>query len=184
MYNQKDVQLHTDVKEILFTADQIKARVKELGVKISADYQGKDLILVGILNGVKPFFNELIGVLDLQVSHDFIELSSYGRSTVSSGTVHVLKDVTLDIFDKDVLLVEDIVDTGLTLYKAIEHLHSHKPATLKTCALLDKPTRRRVAINPDYHGFTIPDVFVVGYGLDCAGKYRELPYIGVLKINK
>jgi hypoxanthine phosphoribosyltransferase len=122
--------------------------------------------------------------LDLTVSHDFIKLSSYGQSSVSSGIVRVLKDVALDISGKDVLLVEDIVDTGLTLYTAIERLRAHKPARLKTCTLLNKQTRRSKAITPDYYGFTIPDLFVVGYGLDYAGKYRELPYIGVMKVNK
>jgi len=180
----KDVQLHADVKEILFTADQIETRVKELGHNISVDYRGKMLVLVGILNGVKPFLNDLLSTLNLPVSHDLIELSSYGQSTVSSGTVHVLKDVALDISGKDVLLVEDIVDTGLTLHTAIEHLRSRKPGSLKTCALLNKQTRRSVAITPDYYGFTIPDLFVVGYGLDYAENYRELPYIGELKINK
>jgi hypoxanthine phosphoribosyltransferase len=180
----KDVQLHADVKEILFTADQIETRVKELGHNISVVYRGKMLVLVGILNGVKPFLNDLLSTLNLPVSHDLIELSSYGQSTVSSGTVHVLKDVALDISGKDVLLVEDIVDTGLTLHTAIEHLRSRKPGSLKTCALLNKQTRRSVAITPDYYGFTIPDLFVVGYGLDYAENYRELPYIGVLKINK
>ena len=180
----KDVQLHADVKEILFTADQIKTRVKELGHNISVDYRGKMLVLVGILNGVKPFLNDLLSTLNLPVSHDLIELSSYGQSTVSSGTVHVLKDVALDISGKDVLLVEDIVDTGLTLHTAIEHLRSRKPGSLKTCALLNKQSRRSAAITPDYYGFTIPDLFVVGYGLDYAEKYRELPYIGVLKVNK
>jgi len=178
------MQLHADIKEILFTSDQIKARAKELGRQISADYREKPLALVGILNGVKPFLNDLLGALDLPISHDLIELSSYGQSTVSSGTVKVLKDVALDISGKDVLLVEDIIDTGLTLYTAIEHLRAHKPATLKTCTLLNKKTGRSVAITPDYYGFTIPDLFVVGYGLDYAENYRELPYIGVLKINK
>jgi hypoxanthine phosphoribosyltransferase len=178
------MQLHADVKEILFTADQIKTRVKELGHNISVDYRGKMLVLVGILNGVKPFLNDLLSTLNLPVSHDLIELSSYGQSTVSSGTVHVLKDVALDISGKDVLLVEDIVDTGLTLHTAIEHLRCQKPRSLKTCALLNKQSRRSVAITPDYYGFTIPDLFVVGYGLDYAGKYRERPYIGVLKMNK
>jgi hypoxanthine phosphoribosyltransferase len=176
--------LHTDVKEILFTSDQIKARVKELGHQISADYRGKTLVLVGILNGVKPFLNDLLGALDRPVSHDLIELSSYCQSTVSSGTVHILKDVALDISGKDVLLIEDIVDTGLTLYTAIEHLRCQKPGSLKTCPLLNKQTSRSKAITPDYYGFTIPDLFVVGYGLDYAEKYRELPYIGVLKVKK
>jgi hypoxanthine phosphoribosyltransferase len=180
----KGMRLYTDVKEILFTADQLNAHVKELGHKISTDYRGQSLVLVGILNGWLPFLYDLLGALDLPVSHDLIELSSYGQSTVSSGIVRILKDVAIDISGKDVLLVEDIVDTGLTLHTAIKHFRFRKPASLKTCALLDKPTRRRVAIKPDYHGFTIPDVFVVGYGLDCAENHRELPYIGVLKVKK
>ncbi len=178
------MQLHADIKEILFTAEQIKSRVKELGRRISADYRGKPLSLVGILNGVKPFLNDLMSALDLPVSHDFIKLSSYGQSSVSSGIVRVLKDVALDISGKDVLLVEDIVDTGLTLHTAIERLRAYKPATLKTCTLLNKQTRRSKAITPDYCGFIIPDLFVVGYGLDYAEKYRDLPYIGVMKVNK
>ena len=178
------MQLHADIKEILFTAEQIKSRVKELGRRISADYRGKTLSLVGILNGVKPFLNDLMSALDLPVSHDFIALSSYGQSSVSSGIVQVLKDVALDISGKDVLLVEDIVDTGLTLYTSIERLRAHKPATIKTCTLLNKQTRRSKAITPDYCGFIIQDVFVVGYGLDYAEKYRDLPYIGVMKVNK
>lgn len=177
----KDVQLHADVKEILFTSEQIKGRIQALGRMISSDYREKTLVLVGILNGAKLFLSDLLAALDLPVSHDLIELSSYGQSSVSSGTVHVLKDVALDISGKDVLLVEDIVDTGLTLHTAIEHLRSRKPGSLKTCALLNKQTRRSVAITPDYYGFTIPDLFVVGYGLDYAENYRELPYIGVLK---
>ena len=180
----KDVQLHADVEEILFTADQIKGRIQELGRMISSDYREKTLVLVGILNGVLPFLNDLLGVLDLPAAYDLIELSSYGRSSVSSGTVHVLKDVAINVSGKDVLLVEDIVDTGLTMHTAIEHLRSRKPGSLKTCTLLDKQTRRSVPVTPDYYGFTIPDLFVVGYGLDYAGKYRELPYIGVLKVNK
>ena len=176
--------MHTDVKEILFTSEQIKGRIQELGRMISSDYREKTLVLVGILNGAKLFLSDLLAALDLPVFHDLIELSSYGQSSVSSGTVHVLKDVALDISGKDVLLVEDIVDTGLTLHTAIEHLRCQQPGSIKTCALLNKQARRSVAITPDYYGFTIPDLFVVGYGLDYAGKYRELPYIGVLKINK
>ena len=176
--------MHADVKEILFTADQIKARIKELGRQISDDYRVKTLVLVGVLNGVLPFLNDLLGVLDMPAAYDLIELSSYGWSTVSSGNVRVLKDMALDISGKDVLLVEDIIDTGLTLHTAIAHLSCQKPKSLKTCVLLDKPARRRVVIKPDYSGFTIPDVFVVGYGLDYAEKYRELPYVGVLKVNK
>jgi len=183
-YKEKHMQLHADVEEILFTADQIKGRIQELGRMISSDYREKTLVLVGILNGVLPFLNDLLGVLDLPAAYDLIELSSYGRSSVSSGTVHVLKDVAINVSGKDVLLVEDIVDTGLTMHTAIEHLRSRKPGSLKTCALLNKQTRRSVAITPDYYGFTIPDLFVVGYGLDYAEKYRDLPYIGVLKVNK
>jgi len=173
--------MHADIQKILFTAEQIASRVKELGHEIGADYNGRQMVLVGILKGAVPFFNDLLQALDQPVTHDFMELSSYGRTAFSSGAVQIVKDASIDITGKHVLLVEDIIDTGLTLHAAIEHLMPRKPASVKTCALLDKQTRRSIAITPDYSGFTIPDCFVVGYGLDYAEKYRNLPYIGVLK---
>ena len=173
--------MHHTIKEILYTAEDISARVRELGAMITRDYQGKTPVLVGILKGAVRFMNDLMRAIDLPLSHDLIELSSYGGRTISSGTATILKDATLEIEGREVLIVEDIVDTGITLQRVLAHLGARRPATLRVCALLDKPARRRVAINPDYHGFTIPDVFVVGYGLDFAEAFRELPYIGVLK---
>ena len=173
--------MHNDIKEILYTAEDIRARVRELGAMITRDYQGKSPVLVGILKGAVTFLNDLMRSIDLPLCHDLMELSSYGDRTVSSGTVTILKDATIDLEGREVLIVEDIVDTGITLQRVLEHLGSRRPATLRACALLDKPSRRCAAVKPDYCGFIIPDVFVVGYGLDYAEAYRELPYIGVLK---
>jgi hypoxanthine phosphoribosyltransferase len=173
--------MHNDIKEILYTAEDIRARVRELGAMITRDYQGKPPVLVGILKGAVTFLNDLMRSIDLPLCHDLMELSSYGDRTVSSGTVTILKDATIDLEGREVLIVEDIVDTGITLQRVLEHLGSRGPATLRVCALLDKPARRCAAVKPDYCGFIIPDVFVVGYGLDYAEAYRELPYIGVLK---
>jgi len=173
--------MHHTIKEILYTAEDISARVRELGAMITRDYQGKTPVLVGILNGAVTFMNDLMRAIDLPLSHDLMEMSSYGDRIASKGAATILKDTMLDIEGREVLIVEDIVDTGITLQRVLEHLGARRPATLRVCALLDKPARRRVAIKPDYHGFTIPDVFVVGYGLDFAEAFRELPYIGVLK---
>jgi len=176
--------MHNDIKEILCTAEDISVRVQELGAMITRDYQGKSILLVGILKGAVRFMNDLKRSIDLPLSQDLMELSSYGDRTVSSGTATILKDATLDIEGREVLVVEDIIDTGVTLQRVLEHLGSRRPATLRVCALLDKPARRRVAIKPDYCGFIIPDVFVVGYGLDFAEAFRDLPYIGVLNENR
>jgi hypoxanthine phosphoribosyltransferase len=174
--------MHHDIKEILYTAEDISARIQELGAMITRDYQGKSILLVGILKGAVRFMNDLKRSIDLPLCCDVMALASYGDRTVSSGTATILKDATLDIEGREVLIVEDIVDTGITLQRVLEHLGSRRPATLRVCALLDKPARRQVAIKPDYCGFIIPDVFVVGYGLDYAEAFRDLPYIGVLKV--
>jgi hypoxanthine phosphoribosyltransferase len=173
--------MHNDIQEILYTADDIRVRVQELGEMITRDYQGKAPVLVGILQGAVRFLSDLMRSIDLPICCELMELSSYGDRSVSSGTATILKDATLDIEGREVLIVEDIVDTGITLQRVLEHLGSRRPASLRVCALLDKPARRQVAIKPDYCGFIIPDVFVVGYGLDYAEAYRELPYIGVVK---
>jgi hypoxanthine phosphoribosyltransferase len=175
--------MHHAIKEILYTAEDIRARIQQLGAMITRDYWGKSILLVGILKGAVPFLNDLMRSIDLPLCHDLMEMSSYVNRTVSSGTATILKDAALDIAGREVLIVEDIVDTGITLQWALEHLGSRRPATLKVCALLDKPGRRQVDVNPDYCGFIIPDVFVVGYGLDYAQNYRELPYIGVLNVD-
>lgn len=170
-----------DLKEILFTAAQIDDRVKALGQLISRDYQGKILVLVGILKGAVPFIADLMRTINLPLIYDLMAVSSYGVSTKSSGTVRILKDLDLTIEDREVLIVEDIIDTGLTLKYLLESLATRHPRSIKTCTLLDKPDRRKVTLHSDYNGFVIPDVFVVGYGLDYHEQYRNLPYIGALR---
>ena len=170
-----------DLKEIILTTEQIEARIKELGAKISKDYQANPPVLVGILKGALPFLADLMRAITIPVVYDLMAVSSYGASTKSTGTVRIIKDLDLEIEDRNVIIVEDIVDTGLTLQYLVENLRSRQPKSLKVCTLLDKPSRRRTPIQPDYNGFEIPDFFVVGFGLDYAEKYRNLPYIGVLK---
>ncbi|KAE9633468.1 hypoxanthine phosphoribosyltransferase [Defluviitalea raffinosedens] len=170
-----------DVKEILFTEEEIAVKVKELGQQISEDYRGEDLTVVGILKGSNIFMGDLIRKIDIPLSIDFMVVSSYGQSTESSGVVKVLKDLEYSIEGKNILIVEDIIDTGLTLDYLKENLFRRKPKSLKICTLLDKPARRKVDLKVDYVGFEIPDAFIVGYGIDYAEKYRNLPYIAVLK---
>jgi len=173
--------VHGDLQEVLVDEVRLQKRIKELGKQITDDYRGKDVVLVGILKGALPFLADLMRAIELDVSYDLMAVSSYGASTKTSGTVRIIKDLDEEIEGKDVIIVEDIVDTGLTLNYLLENLRSRKVNSLKICTLLDKPSRRKVDIKPDYNGFEIPDVFVVGYGLDYAEKYRNLPYIGVLK---
>lgn len=176
----KDLSLK--VKEILITEEQIKQRVKELGQKISEDYkESSDFLMVCILKGGVIFMADLLRQITIPVKIEFMAVSSYGNSTSSSGIVRILKDLDTSIEDKDVLLVEDIVDTGLTLRYITEYLRGRKPRSLKICTMLDKPSRRKVDVEIHYKGFEIPDKFVIGYGLDYAGLYRNLPYIGVLE---
>ena len=171
-----------DVAEILITSDQIQAKVAELGAKLSQDYEGRDLILVSVLKGALPFMADLMRRISIPVQIDLMEVSSYGGATTeTSGLVRILKDLSSSIEGKDVLIVEDIIDTGLTLNYLMRYLRGKNPRSLRICALLDKPARRLVDIDIDYRGFTIPDQFVVGYGLDYGEVYRNLPFIGVLK---
>ena len=170
-----------DIAEILLDADTIKQRVRELGVRIADDYAGRDLVLVSILKGALPFLADLMREVAIYCSLDFLEVSSYGAGTTASGVVRILKDLAKPIEGRHVLVVEDILDTGHTLSYVIEHLRGQHPASLGLCALLDKPARRVVPIAVEYKGFEIPDKFVVGYGLDFAERYRNLPFIGVLK---
>jgi hypoxanthine phosphoribosyltransferase len=173
--------MNHDMKEILFTKEQIQHRVQELGQAITNDYQEKIPILVGILKGGVPFMADLIREINLPLEYDLMAVSSYGASTKSSGTVKIIKDLDVSIEGREVIIVEDIVDTGLTLHYLLENLKSRRPNSLKIATMLDKPSQRKMTIQPDYNGFEIPNVFVVGYGLDYAEKYRNLPYIGVLK---
>ncbi len=163
----------------LLTEAQIQARVKELGRRLAADYAGKDLVMVGLLNGVFPFFADLTRATELDFEVSFMQVSSYGGGTESTGEVHILKDLDSSIKGRHALVVEDIVDTGLTLFKVRNLLLDREPASLRICTLLDKPSRRRVEVPVDYVGFTIEDHFVVGYGLDYDGKLRNLPFVGV-----
>ncbi len=163
----------------MLTEAQIAARVKELGAQITRDYAGKDLVVVGLLNGVYPFFADLTRAIELDCGLTFMQASSYGGGTDSTGEVVIKKDLDCSIQSKHVLVVEDIVDTGLTLHKVRNLLLDREPASLKICTLLDKPSRRKVQVPVDYIGFPIEDKFVVGYGLDFDGKYRNLPFVGV-----
>ncbi len=166
--------------EVLLTREEIQEKVKEMAGMISNDYRGKGVLLVCVLKGGIVFLSDLMRHLSISVEIDFIAVSSYGTSTRSSGVVKIIKDLDVSIEDRHVIIVEDIVDTGLTLRYLLENFRTRLPASLKVCALLDKPERRLLEINADYSGFDIPDKFVVGYGLDCSEKYRNLPDICVL----
>jgi hypoxanthine phosphoribosyltransferase len=174
--------LRADIGDVLITEEQIRAKVRELGQLISTDYAGRAVTLVSVLKGSLPFMADLMRAIEIPVQIDLMEVSSYGgASTESSGLVRILKDLSSAIEDKDVLIVEDIIDTGLTLNYLLRYLRGKNPKSLRICALLDKPARRLVEIPIDYTGFTIPDEFVVGYGLDFGEYYRNLPFIGVLR---
>lgn len=170
-----------ELAQILLSAEQIQARVAELGAAVRRDYDGLCPLLVGVLKGSVVFLADLLRHIDIPVEVDFVAAESYGSSAQSSGTIRVRLEPAIDVADRHVLVVEDIVDTGLTLSKLLDRLRSHKPASLRVCALLDKPTRRKVDVQSDYVGFEIADEFVVGYGLDYAEKYRNLPFVAILK---
>jgi hypoxanthine phosphoribosyltransferase len=173
--------IHDDVEEVLLTGEQIQARVGELGRQLAADYAGRDPVLVSVLKGSIVFLADLVRRTEIPLSIDLMEVSSYGASTESSGQVRILKDLSMAIEGRDVIVVEDIIDTGLTLNYLLRYLHDKGPASIRICCLLDKPARRLADISIDYRGFTIPDRFVIGYGLDYDERYRNLPYIGVLR---
>lgn len=174
--------MHADMDRVLIPEEQIQARVRELGAQITTDYREQgNLLLVGVLKGCAMFMMDLARAIDLPVSIDFIAVASYGASTESSGVVRVLKDLDTDIAGRDLLIVEDIIDSGLTLAYLRSQLLRRHPASLRICTLLNKPERRTADVPVNYLGFDIPNEFVVGYGLDYAERYRNLPYIGVLK---
>jgi len=173
--------MHPDVKEIVYTEEQIQQRVRELGAEIAAEYEGRSLLLVAVLRGAALFVADLARAIDGPVEIDFMAVSSYGSSTKSSGVVRIIKDLDEVIDGRDVLVVEDILDTGLTLKYLLRNLASRKPRTLEVVTLLSKEGKQRVPIDCKFTGFAIPDEFVVGYGLDYAERYRNLPYIGILK---
>lgn len=165
----------------LFSAETIAARVKELGAQLTTDYRGKELVLLGILKGSVPFFADIARAIDLPLTMDFIGVSSYGDRTESSGVVRMTQDLSAPIEGKDVLIIEDIVDTGLTMKYLLENLQTRRPSSIKVCSFLDKPEGRKVEVPVDYIAFTIPNHFVIGYGLDYAQRYRNLPYVGILE---
>ncbi len=170
-----------ELDRVLLTEERLAAKVAELAQQLREDYAGKNPVLIGILTGSFVFMTDLIRALAMDLTVDFMAVSSYEDGTVSSGKVRLLKDCSHDISGRHVLIVEDIIDTGLTLEHMVQILRDRKPASLRICCLLDKPSRRRVEVELDYVGFEIPDEFVVGYGLDFAEKYRNLPYVGILK---
>jgi hypoxanthine phosphoribosyltransferase len=169
------------VGEVLVSAEQLQRRVAELGEEISRDYAGRSLLLVGVLKGAVFFLSDLMRFIDVAVEVDFMAVASYGSATDSSGVVRILKDLDAAIEGRDVLIVEDIVDSGLTLQYLVRNLGSRNPRTLEVCALLTKPERRKVDLPTRYVGFEIPDRFVVGYGLDYAERHRNLPFVAVLE---
>lgn len=173
--------MQKDIKEVLFTAEKLAQRVNELGKQITSDYEGKELLVVGVLKGANVFLGDLIRHIEIPIEIDFIAAASYGNSTESSGVVRLLKDLDCPIENRHVLLIEDLIDTGLTLHYLAENLKARLPASFQICTLLDKPERRKVAMEVDYKGFDIPDEFIVGYGIDYNQKYRNLPYIATLK---
>jgi hypoxanthine phosphoribosyltransferase len=173
-------ELEQGVGEVLVGATELRARVAELGHEISADYEGRALLLVGVLKGAVFFMADLMRSITVPCEIDFMAISSYGASTDSSGVVRILKDLDINIEGRHVLVVEDIIDSGLTLSYLLRNLESRAPATIEICALLTKPARREIDVPVRYVGFEIPDRFVIGYGLDFGERYRNLPYVGVL----
>lgn len=169
------------IKEVLVSEEDIAKKIKELGKQITEDYKGKNLMLVGILKGAVIFMAELAKNINMPVLMDFMAVSSYGKSSTSTGVVRIIKDLDCSIDDKDILIVEDIIDTGLTLSYLTDNLRKRGANSVKIVTLLDKPDRRKADVPVDYRGFTIPDEFVVGYGLDYAEQYRNLPYVAALK---
>jgi hypoxanthine phosphoribosyltransferase len=173
--------MHADVEEILLSGEEVQARVAELGAQLAADYEGREPVLVSVLKGSIIFLADLVRAMPIPLSIDLMEVSSYGASTESSGQVRILKDLSTSIEGREVIVVEDIIDTGLTLNYLLRYLHDKGPASIRICCLLDKPARRLAPIEIDYRGFTIADRFVIGYGLDYGERYRNLPYIGILR---
>jgi hypoxanthine phosphoribosyltransferase len=174
-------EVHPDIEEVLITADEIHDKISELAKQITEDYRGKDLLLVGVLKGAFVFMADLARGIRLPIDFDFMAVSSYGSATKSSGVVRILKDLDYEITGRHVLLVEDIIDSGLTISYLLRYLEARRPGSLEICSLFWKRGEQAVPMAVKYSGFEIPPVFIVGYGLDYAEKYRNLPYIGILK---
>lgn len=170
-----------DIKEILLNEEELNKKVKEIGKKISEDYKGKDLILIGVLKGSVVFMADLMKEINIPCNMDFMAVSSYGNSSETTGVVRILKDLDFEIENRDVLIVEDIIDSGVTLKYLVDYLKGRKPASIEIVCLLNKQERRQADIDVKYIGFDVPDYFLVGYGLDYAEKYRNLPYIAILE---
>lgn len=173
--------MNQDIARVLISEEELQKRIAELGQQVAADYADKEPIFIGVLKGVVNFFTDMVRATPIRCQYEFMAVSSYGSGTSTSGQVKLLKDVTCDIKGRHVVILEDILDSGLTLKFVTEHLRAMEPASLKICTLLDKPERRKVDVYADYIGFTIPNEFVVGFGLDYQEFYRNLPYVGVLK---
>ena len=174
-------EVHEDIEKVLISADEIQDKIRELAKQITEDYSDKDLLLVGVLKGAFVFMSDLARQIDLPIEFDFMAVSSYGSATKSSGVVRILKDLDYEISGRHVLLVEDIIDSGLTISYLLRYLQARGPASLEICSLFWKKGEQAVPMSVKFPGFEIPPVFVVGYGLDYAEKYRNLPYIGILK---
>ena len=179
MINKSDML--QDIERVLVPEEEIHARIKEVGAQIADDYRGKCPILVGVLKGVVPFFAEMANAISIPVQEDFMCITSFEGGTESTGKLTFRKDIDHDIEGRHVLILEDIIDSGSTLKMICEMFHERKPASIKICTLLDKPTGRKVELKPDYTCFTVPPAFVVGFGLDYEDYYRNLPFVGVLK---
>lgn len=173
--------MRNDILEVLYSEETIQAKVKELGESLGRDFAGRNPLIICVLKGAFIFMSDLVKNMDIPLEVDFMAVSSYGASTKSSGVVRILKDLDVPVEGRDVIIVEDIVDSGLTLSYLIDVLERRNAKSVTVAALFDKPGRRTVELEPDYKGFTIPDAFVVGYGLDYAEKYRNLPFVGILK---
>lgn len=174
-------QMNCDILEVLFDEYKIQTRIREIGNEISTHYQGKNPVMIGILKGGFIFLSDLVRSISIPLEIDFMAISSYGSGTSTSGIVKIRKDIDTDVCDRDVIIVEDIVDSGLSLQYIKEYIMKHKPRSVKICVLLDKPEAHKIEVAFDYVGFTVGNEFVVGYGLDFAERYRNLPYIGILK---
>lgn len=175
------MSIHDDIERVLITEEQIRARIAELGKELTRDYADKNPIFLGVLRGVVIFYADMVRAVPIPCEFDFMAVSSYGSGTQSSGNINISKDMTIDVHGRHVVILEDILDTGRTLQAVCRLLEHRGVASLRICTLLDKPERRTVDITADYTGFTVPNEFVVGYGLDYNDQYRNLPYVGVLK---
>lgn len=174
-------KIYKDIEKVLISKDEISRRVKEIGAQITKEFEGEEIVVIGVLKGSVLFMADLIREIDLPMDIDFMVASSYANSTETSGNVKIIKDINIDVENKVVIIVEDIIDTGLTMYNLKEIFKVRKCKEFKICTLLDKKERRKIDIEADYLGFDVPNYFVVGYGLDYNGKYRNLQEIGVLK---